>query len=151
MPDDVRPLRPGSYEWADRDDDVVGALEPFVDDPYIIAALSLVRSEGWCQAGIYIDVAQAQEIIAFLRRRIGHRDGASVSLGERRGAFLADEGTLTVQEVCEWAAELDPLLSPPMIPDTLSPDDPLVVSVPRGGTARIGRPDDASPRDKRPS
>jgi hypothetical protein len=71
----IRPAREGAYEWTDRDDDVQAALEPSPgDNPTIVAALSLITNErasvGPGSMGIYIDHAQAQEIIDWLQARL---------------------------------------------------------------------------------
>lgn len=70
----VRATRPGSFEWTDRDDNVVGAFEPFADHPSIVAQLSLVTNEsapnGPVSAGIYITRPDAEQIIAWLARRL---------------------------------------------------------------------------------
>jgi hypothetical protein len=71
---DVRPLRAGAYEWTDRDDDVVGGLEPFPGHPSIVATLSLVTNEravgGVRSTGIHITRQDAEEIIAWLRGQL---------------------------------------------------------------------------------
>lgn len=48
---------------------------------------------------------------------------------DRRAAFLAGEGTLTAQEVREWAAELRPLRGLPPLPSGMSPTEALMVAV----------------------
>lgn len=48
---------------------------------------------------------------------------------ERRAAFLAGEGTLTAQEVREWAVELSPRRGLPLMPAGMAPSEPLMVSV----------------------
>jgi len=55
--------------------------------------------------------------------------GAIVTLTERRAAFLAGEGTLTAQEVREWAKELEPARPLPSLPLAMLEDEPLMVSV----------------------
>ena len=47
----------------------------------------------------------------------------------RRAAFLAGEGTLTVEEVREWARQLCPQRGLPTPPFGMSPMQPLMVSV----------------------
>lgn len=46
-----------------------------------------------------------------------------------RAAFLAGEGTLTAQEVREWAAELAPERGLPPMPSGMPPTEPLMVAV----------------------
>ncbi len=50
-------------------------------------------------------------------------------MNERRAAFLAGEGTLTVQEVREWSRELCPWRGLPTPPHGMSPRQPLMVAV----------------------
>lgn len=60
--------------------------------------------------------------------------GVNGLVNERRAAFLAGEGTLTLAEVREWAAELKSMYPLPTMPGRMAPSEPLMVSVVAGGT-----------------
>jgi hypothetical protein len=52
-----------------------------------------------------------------------------MSTNEQRAAFLAGEGTLTVEQVREWSRELAPYRGLPTPPYGMSPRETLMVSV----------------------